>query len=481
MDFGIARADAPTGETDAAHIVGTPEYMAPEQARGLKVDGRADLYALGCVLYRMLGGQVPFPAPTRVAAMARHLSDAPPDVRKVRPEVPAWLARLTLELMAKDADARPTDAATVSARLAGPPSRWRPATVLTVLAPLVILTLVVGALAAWRQHRRASWQPSLHQVAAESDEESLTFDLSPDGKSIAFDARRNGVWRVYAGPVEGSAHAITPDGYSLFNWAADGRALFVHDDQFSTYRVDTADGRLELVGRDIETITDCGRFGLITVESRTDVCPWCNTLVVRRPDGTREVLRTADPDVLVRNRIICDAATGRVAYSAIRSVTTGKRVHDFWLHSLATTPAQPGTRLLEGVGPIMPGPFAGPDTLVVVNWDGDAEHLWELRTDGRGRRQLTFAGRDVHPVLAGDKRSLWFENSQSHLTLFSQDVASGRAQRLTFGNDYVFAVVPSRDGRSVAMLFAAGPTSRWCCTASTVGPIRPSPSARAWR
>src|SRR5205814_2879423 len=122
MDFGIARTDLPTGETAPGRITGTPEYMAPEQARGEKVDARADLYALGCVLYRMLAGEVPFPAATRLAAMARHLTDPPPDARKRRPEVPAWLAKLALELMAKSPERRPRDAATVRDRPAGPPS-----------------------------------------------------------------------------------------------------------------------------------------------------------------------------------------------------------------------------------------------------------------------------------------------------------------------------------------------------------------------
>src|SRR5437867_1948369 len=80
------------GEMPAETSAGTPEYMAPEQARGLDLDGRTDLYALGCLLYHMLVGRVPYPAPSRVACTLRHIMDPIPDARADRPEIPPWLA-----------------------------------------------------------------------------------------------------------------------------------------------------------------------------------------------------------------------------------------------------------------------------------------------------------------------------------------------------------------------------------------------------
>ncbi len=97
-DFGIARAVVQAEEgnklTATGIVVGTPSYMSPEQAAAEKVDGRADIYALGCVLYEMLSGGEPFTAPTVQGLLARHVHDPVPDVRTVRPEVsaPVWFA-----------------------------------------------------------------------------------------------------------------------------------------------------------------------------------------------------------------------------------------------------------------------------------------------------------------------------------------------------------------------------------------------------
>ncbi|MBI1723824.1 MAG: protein kinase [Gemmatimonadetes bacterium] len=94
-DFGIARAvDQAGGEklTGTGVALGTPAYMSPEQAAGSKdLDGRSDLYSLGCALYEMLAGQPPFTGPTADSLVRQHLSAVPPSVTVIRPAVPAWL------------------------------------------------------------------------------------------------------------------------------------------------------------------------------------------------------------------------------------------------------------------------------------------------------------------------------------------------------------------------------------------------------
>ncbi|MGE5231859.1 MAG: protein kinase domain-containing protein [Deltaproteobacteria bacterium] len=89
-DFGIARAlgGAADGITQTGMAVGTPAYMSPEQAAGSPVDGRSDLYSLGCVLYEMLAGEAPYTGPTAQAILAKRFSDPVPSVRRVRPTVP---------------------------------------------------------------------------------------------------------------------------------------------------------------------------------------------------------------------------------------------------------------------------------------------------------------------------------------------------------------------------------------------------------
>lgn len=104
-DFGVARAITATSAapiTPTGVAVGTPSYMSPEQASGHGVvDGRADVYGIGCVLYEMLAGTVPFHGPTPQVVMARHSIDAVPPIRTVRPTIPDSLEQVILKALAK--------------------------------------------------------------------------------------------------------------------------------------------------------------------------------------------------------------------------------------------------------------------------------------------------------------------------------------------------------------------------------------------
>jgi serine/threonine-protein kinase len=125
LDLGLARlgdgADGDTGTlTETGAVMGTPDYLAPEQARqSHSVDVRADLYSLGCTLYFLLTGQVPFPGGTFGEKIARHLMDEPVPVEQVRPEVPVGIALVVRKLMAKQPEQRyqtPAELAAVLAR-----------------------------------------------------------------------------------------------------------------------------------------------------------------------------------------------------------------------------------------------------------------------------------------------------------------------------------------------------------------------------
>jgi serine/threonine protein kinase/tetratricopeptide (TPR) repeat protein len=104
-DFGIARAvDQAGGDrlTGTGVALGTPAYMSPEQAAGSKdLDGRSDLYALGCVLYEMLAGQPPFTGPTVESLVHQHLAAEPPHITGIRPAVPAQVAATLERALAK--------------------------------------------------------------------------------------------------------------------------------------------------------------------------------------------------------------------------------------------------------------------------------------------------------------------------------------------------------------------------------------------
>ncbi|MFW5968127.1 MAG: serine/threonine protein kinase, partial [Persicimonas sp.] len=120
LDFGIAKVlDAEEQMTKTGQVFGTPEYMSPEQCRGNQLDGRADLYSLGCILYQMLGDQPPFSNDTPMAVLVSHVNDSPRPIEEnlAREDTPRQLCELCMELLEKDPDDRPDNARQVRDRL----------------------------------------------------------------------------------------------------------------------------------------------------------------------------------------------------------------------------------------------------------------------------------------------------------------------------------------------------------------------------
>jgi tRNA A-37 threonylcarbamoyl transferase component Bud32 len=442
MDFGIARTSVPTGDTVQGRITGTPEYMAPEQARGEKVDARVDLYALGCVLYRMLAGEVPFPAATRVAAMARHLTDPPPDARKRRAEVPAWLARLAKELMAKSPERRPGDAAIVRDRLSGPPSR-APRVVAAILALSLVVTLVIAGVSVWRAHVRDRWRPELADLPAEYDARSKRTYPSPDGTHIAFDTRRNDEVRVMAGPVVAGGSTVTgPPGYRLLNWTHDSRALLVADKKDQLFRFGLDDRRLEALGIEAVGAVECGD-ALFIVDPVPSVGPNSARLVVHQRDRAPRELFAADARYYIADLLACDGR--RVAYT--RYDFAAAQEHLFVRDLDAPAPFE--VKDLGGHQFIKLGSFTDRDTIIVNALDGKTTHVWELPMHGGRARQLGFGGDEFLPTVTHDGR-LFFETFRSTSALFAR--AEGQsARRLTFGDERVTGATPTPDGRAIIL------------------------------
>ncbi|HZO06342.1 MAG TPA: protein kinase [Solirubrobacterales bacterium] len=105
-DFGISRQLEQDGMTATGRVLGTTDYVAPEQAMGMAVDPRSDIYSLGVVLYEMLIGQVPFHADSQVGVAMKHVNEELPDVQQRRPEVSAAAALVVERSTAKDPDER---------------------------------------------------------------------------------------------------------------------------------------------------------------------------------------------------------------------------------------------------------------------------------------------------------------------------------------------------------------------------------------
>lgn len=107
LDFGLARPEGRSSLTQTGSALGTPSYMSPEQIRDdHDIDGRADQYALGCVLFELVTGQRPFQSESSVQVMMKHLNEPLQDPRRLNPKIPDLLARTIWHMMAKNRDDR---------------------------------------------------------------------------------------------------------------------------------------------------------------------------------------------------------------------------------------------------------------------------------------------------------------------------------------------------------------------------------------
>src|SRR5262245_9125179 len=154
LDFGLVRpAEDDAHLTQTGIVAGTPQYMAPEQAAGQPADHLSDLFSLGCVLYRLLTGRLPFRGANSMAVLHALAVEQPQPPHEINPLVPRTLSDLTMRLLAKDPKQRPQTAQLVADSLAeiqrstpapATVGRWRAAVI-----AIAFLLLVVGSAALW--------------------------------------------------------------------------------------------------------------------------------------------------------------------------------------------------------------------------------------------------------------------------------------------------------------------------------------------
>jgi len=170
MDFGIARSVTGKGITGAGVMIGTPEYMSPEQVEGKEVDQRSDIYSLGVILYEMVTGRVPFEGETPLSIAVKHKTETPKEPRELNSQIPEDLSRVILRCMEKDKEKRYQSAGEVRSELTrieeGIPATERvvpkrkPITSkeITVtfglkklfIPALVVVLLIIGAVVIWQ-------------------------------------------------------------------------------------------------------------------------------------------------------------------------------------------------------------------------------------------------------------------------------------------------------------------------------------------
>ncbi len=147
-DFGIARAVTAAADaeriTETGIVVGTPQYMSPEQGGSGSLDARSDVYSLGCVVFEMLAGQPPFTGATAQAVIARHMRDEPPALQVVRPTVTSGMVRAVNTALAKvpaDRYARASEFVTALETPLAAPARWKRWVVGGIGAAVVLATV----------------------------------------------------------------------------------------------------------------------------------------------------------------------------------------------------------------------------------------------------------------------------------------------------------------------------------------------------
>lgn len=373
-DFGIAKVvGQSTSLTQTGAIIGTPEYVSPEQAQGTKeVDPRTDVYSLGVVAYQMLTGRVPFRRDNTWATLLAHINEAPPPLRRWNSRITATTEQAVLRALAKAPSQRFATAGqfiqalsqTASAAETG--TRLRPALVTIPLA-----MVLVGLLALL-----------LRQPSGPTNQPPAT------GPLVAYESDKDGNREIYvADPTSQRRWRLTRDPAQDFGpaWSPDGQKLL-----FASDRSGYTD--LYVMDRQGQNLTT------LTADPAVDSGP------VWSPDGKRIAFdsnRQGNNDVWVMN----DDGS------------------DMW--NLTQHPAFDGD------------PVWSPDgrwIALETDRDGNFEIYVFPAVGGAGRRLTVDSGRDFAPSWSPDGQSIVFECQRQSTEICVVDVDSGAIRRLTVDN-----------------------------------------------
>jgi Tol biopolymer transport system component/predicted Ser/Thr protein kinase len=442
LDFGIAKLragavseEAPTATasdlTGEGVIVGTPQYMAPEQLEGKPVDARTDVFAFGVVLYEMVTGRKAFEAPSRAGLIVAILEREPPSLSRFQPPSPQWLEALVQRCLAKRPADRWQSCADLLVHLQAGLGGRAPAIPIPALGSRRRRTLWMGgaaaalclaAAAAWWLAR--SWgglsrvpapQLTFSQLTDQPGSE-LYPTLSPAGESLAYAARSAGNWDIYFQRVGGKNPInLTPD-----SPADDTQPAFSPDGQHIAFRSERSGGGIFLMGATGESVKRLTDFGYNPSWS---------------PDG---------------KQIVC--ATTRFARPEIRYMNTSQL--------FAVEVATGAKRLLTTTVPDAVQPHWSPHGLRIAFWGYPAgwRDIWTIPADGGEPVRVT---NDVHvdwnPVWSADGRFIYFSSDRGgsmNLWRIPIDERSGKVlgpvEPITTPSPDSGYISISRDGRRTA-------------------------------
>jgi len=389
LDFGLAKLTEPeSGEpgaptfltaqltTKQGMLMGTAHYMSPEQARGLRVDTRTDIWALGVVLYEMLASAVPFSGPTNSDVIASILCEQPGPLEALtREPVPAALESIVMKALRKDREERyqtandlASDLKDVRRSLEFSPRERR---VKLSLAAVAVVVLVGGSLLLWSALRTNDAAPSAKNVAftqiTDQSGAELFPSLAPDGKSLVYASHASGKWGIYLQRVGGKNATNLTQG----SMADDTQPAFSPDGERIAFRSEREGGGIYVMGATGESARRMSDFGYNPAWS---------------PDGEKIVVATE-----VINRPLTRPTKSQIWTLAIatgekRMITAGDALQPAW--------SPHGYRIAY---------WTRPDI------SGQGEDIWTIPAEGGEARKVTSgAGTNWNPVWSPDGRYLYF-------------------------------------------------------------------------
>ncbi|MBA3638784.1 MAG: PD40 domain-containing protein [Acidobacteria bacterium] len=428
LDFGIARVNTDAGLTQSGltlpgDIPGTPQYMAPEQALGRPLDGRADLFALGVVLFRCLAGRLPFDGQTRDEYIQQMLAGRVQPLAELAPSTPPPVRDIVHACLRADPQDRPESALVVADTLSRAAEGLSTATLPVSAAPaaglprwalqLAGLLLLAGALALgaykWPSSEGDSsvggtLVPAVTWPSAEFDAR-----ISPDGAWLSFISDRDNQSRIFMQAIEGADSVpVTVQGAVLSHlWSPDGRELAAvvrqGDDKFVM-------------------IVPAFFGGSPRVSAPLD--RELNQAYLRRWIG---------------NAIYLEVDRGKPTQSLIRLDVPSGKLEDIsaqWMN-----------------GPIFRSVDVSPGgTRIVMDANvGGQSDLWTSHLDGSNRERLTSdASVDREPLWTSEDTIVFRSNRGGQLDLWQLSISTGRATQLTSSQMVEQATGASSDGAVIA-------------------------------